>query len=101
VGPLCGDAIGEGNASIRPKSVGGAFPVERPVRTCKRSLAKQGLKAKHGDCGHSRVANDDPDKFEGQRLHLAVANWRYRPRRVAQLPEYMAENLTLADRRVG
>jgi hypothetical protein len=24
----------------RPKGVGGAFPVERPVRICKRSLAK-------------------------------------------------------------
>ena len=55
------------------------FPVERPVRTCKRSLAKQGLKAEPGDSGHSRVASADPDKFEGEWLHLAVANWRCRP----------------------
>jgi len=56
----------------RPKGVGGAFPVERPVRICKRSLAKQGLKAEPGDSGHSRVANADPGKLEDERLHLAV-----------------------------
>jgi hypothetical protein len=66
-------------AGKRPKGVGGAFPVERPVRTRKRSLAKHGLKAEPVDSGHSSVANIDPDKFEGERPHLAVANWRCRP----------------------
>jgi hypothetical protein len=66
-------------AGNRPKGVGGAFPVERPVRTRKRSFAKQGLKAKLGDSGHSRVAKADPDISEGERRHLAIANWRCRP----------------------
>jgi hypothetical protein len=46
----------------RPKGAGGPFPIGRPVRTRKRSLEKQGLKAGPGDSGHSRVANADPDK---------------------------------------
>jgi Recombinase/Recombinase zinc beta ribbon domain len=46
-----------------------------------RSFAKQRLKAKPHDSGHSRVANGDPDKVEGERLHLAVANGRCRPKR--------------------
>jgi hypothetical protein len=71
-----GDAIRDSRARPRPKGVGGAFPVERPVRICKRSLAKQVLKAEPGDSGHSRVENADSDRFEGERLHLAVANWR-------------------------
>jgi hypothetical protein len=83
----------------RPKGVGGAFPFERPVRTCKRSLAKHGLKAEPGDSGHSRVANADPDKFEGERLHLAVAKWRCRPTAAGGPLEILAAKPTLASAR--
>jgi len=40
---------------------------------------KKRLKVKPGDSGLSRVASADPEKVEGERLHLAVANWRCRP----------------------
>jgi hypothetical protein len=68
-------------AGNRPKGVGGASPAERPVRLRKRSFAKHDLKAAPGDSSRSRVATVDPDKFEGERVHLAVANWRCDPQR--------------------
>jgi hypothetical protein len=57
-----GGEFGGSAVRLRPKGVTGAFPGERPVRTCKRSFAKQRLKAKPGDSGHSRIANADPAK---------------------------------------
>ena len=42
------------NGDFRPKGVGGALPVERPVRICKQSLAKHDLKAGPGDSSRSR-----------------------------------------------
>jgi hypothetical protein len=39
------DARRTTDGGTRPKGVVGTFCVERPVRTCKRSLAKQGLKS--------------------------------------------------------
>jgi hypothetical protein len=80
----------------RPKGVGGPFSIERPVRTCKRSLAKQGLKAEPGDSGHSRVANADPEQFEGERLHLVVANWRCRPKPEVQIARFASAKQPLA-----
>ena len=64
-----------------------------------RSFAKRRLKVKPGDSGHSLVANADPDKFEGERLHLVVANWRCRPTAASGPLKMLAAKPTLASAR--
>jgi hypothetical protein len=58
----------------RSKGVGGNFSVERPVHPWKRSFAKHDPKAEPDDSGRSRGATANKDNFEGERLHLEVAN---------------------------
>jgi hypothetical protein len=88
-------------AKTRPKGAPGAFPGERPVHAGKRPFAKQRLKVKPSDSGHSRVANADPDEVEGERLHLAVAKWRCRPKPVAGHQQIEARKQTYVVRIQG